>query len=164
MREMQMYRVVGVRRGAPWAIPNVAQRRESSYGNNRARDESAPMSNPDRIAEILKRVEAATPVKRSKGCDCTISTNCNHPVENWVEQKLSDANFAAGARKDIPYLLGELSKAREALKVATDALDYIVSHAGAAEKPKWGNEFVEVARIAIDRLRSLVGEDEDANV
>lgn len=35
------------------------------------------------------------------------------------------------------------------------ALEYISDHAWAAEKPKWGNEFVDVANEALGRSRDV---------
>lgn len=43
-------------------------------------------------------------------------------------------------------LLGGVTMERDKLR---EALQYIVNHAEYADKPKWGNEFVEVARIAL---------------
>lgn len=46
----------------------------------------------------------------------------------------------------------------EIIEIAVEALEYIKDHASFADKPKWGNEFVQVAIQALSRINEIAAE------
>ena len=47
-------------------------------------------------------------------------------------------------------------KLLDIIEIQQSALEYIISKEGHAEKPKWGNEFVDVAKIAISKVEAIL--------
>jgi hypothetical protein len=86
----------------------------------------------DQLAEIQARAEAATPGPwnvENDYCDCS-EYGCSHPpfpvafgpftsFENTTDRHHYDADFAAHARTDVPALIAEVARLKQA---AADAL------------------------------------------
>lgn len=116
-------------------------------------DKDVSMSNLKRFIEDCRgRIDKATSapwVWTYLGGDVVARVFRYSDFGKDIYVKDPDKEFIAASRTDLPKVIA-------ALEAACEALDYITSKAHFSENPKWGNEFVDVAKNATARIEEIL--------